>query len=88
MKRKEQLKHQKYDAACSLSHWNFVPVALGTWGGQGPEAAKLLAKVFKRCASWQDGSDRIQAQETSRMSVGLTLMRQVWALFQTKNFIS
>lgn len=86
--RKERAKHQKYDAACATAQWNFVPMALGTWGGLGPEAAKTMARIVKRHASWEEGNDRVQAQESAKLAIGLALSRQVWRLLSTKNFIS
>ena len=47
---KETEKHHKYDGPCAAARWGFVPMAFGSWGGQGPEAAKLLARAV--CRAW------------------------------------
>ncbi len=68
--RKKGAKHQKYDAACAACHWNFVPMALGTWGGQGLDGSKVLARVLKRCAGWQEGNLRGHALGWTLFSCG------------------
>ena len=32
LKKKELLKHQKYDTACKSAGWSFGALAMGTWG--------------------------------------------------------
>ena len=86
LKRKEEAKHKKYDKACEKATWAFLPMALGTWGGQGPEGAKLLALLPKRTAGWQKGDLRASLQEELRQGVGLSLARGVWAQLDLKNF--
>ena len=56
LRKKEDLKHAKYDAACEREGWGFAAMAVGTWGGLGPEGAKFLSRVLKRCTSW-DGAE-------------------------------
>ena len=39
LRKKEQLKHQKYDAACKRAGWSFAPLAWGrggVWAQKGP----------------------------------------------------
>lgn len=84
----ERAKHTKYDALCAAAHWNFSAMAFGTWGGTGPECARLLHRISKRAAGWQEGDLRASQQENARLTVGLTLMRHVWALLLSKNFIA
>ena len=62
-------------------------MAFGTWGGQGPEAAKLLHRIVQRAAAWQEGDLRLGRQDEIRCAVGLALMRQVWRLLGSKNFL-
>ena len=50
--RLEEAKRQKYVALCKKANWDFIPMALGTCGGQGPDGAKLLARILKRAAGW------------------------------------
>ena len=84
--RKEKDKHQKYDALCRQAQWSFRALAFGTWGGVGPEAAKTLHRILKRAAGWQEGDLRAARQEELRQGLGLTLMRHVWRLLESKNF--
>ena len=87
LKQKEAAKHTKYDAPCQREGWHFEAVALGTWGGLGPEGALFLAKALKRATAWQDGSLKAVRQVEHREAIGLALMRQVWSLLSAKNFL-
>ena len=87
LRRKEAAKHHTYDAPCRAVGWAFMAMAFGTWGGLGPECAKLLARVLKRASGWQEGDLRAVRQDELRQSVGLALMRQIWRLLGAKNFI-
>ena len=60
-------------------------MAFGTWGGLGPEAAKLLARMVGRAAAWQEGPLRAWRQQGLREGVGLALMTHIWALLDAKN---
>jgi len=62
-------------------------MAFGTWGGLGPEGAKMLARIVKRAAGWLEGDLRASRQAEIRYSIGLTLMRQVWELLAGKNYL-
>jgi hypothetical protein len=85
--RKEKDKHGKYDALCGRrAHWSFRALAFGTWGGVGPEAAKVLHRFLKRAACWQEGDLRAARQDELRQHVGLQLMKHVWRLLDGKNF--
>ena len=55
LRRKEAKKHGKYDVPCQGAGWGFTAMAFGTWGGLGPEGAKVLHRLVKRAASWQEG---------------------------------
>jgi hypothetical protein len=85
LRRKEQAKHAKYDAPCKRAGWGFLAVALGTWGGLGPEGARLVHRLAKRAASWQEGDLRGAKQHELLQNIGLALMRQVWSLLGNKN---
>ena len=61
-------------------------MAFGTWGGTGPEAAKILQRILKRAAGWQEGDLRAARQDELRQNFDLTLMRHVWRLLERKNF--
>ena len=84
---REKLKKQKYMGHCRIAGWSFLPMAFGTWGGMGPDAAKLLFRFLKRAASWLDGDARAARQEELRLNVGLALMRHIWVLLEAKNAI-
>ena len=62
-------------------------MAFGTWGGTGPEAAKLMHRLLKRAASWNEGDLLAARQEELRLSLGLALMRHIWILLEAKNLI-
>ena len=62
-------------------------MAFGTWGGQGPEGARILQRLSQRAAGWQEGDLRSSMAEQGRQAVGVALMRQVWRLLEAKNFI-
>ena len=85
MTRKECAKRAKYSEHCFRACWAFTPMAFGTWGGLGPEAAKLLARVVKRAASWGAEEDREVRANELRIGVGFALMNSVLALLERKN---
>ena len=87
LKKKELAKHSKYDAACKAAGWGFLAMSFGTWGGMGPEGARVLHRLAKRAASWQEGEIRSLRQHELLESVGLALMRQVWLLLANKNHL-
>ena len=83
----ERQKRDKYNRPCSEAGWAFLPMAFGTWGGMGPEAAKLLHRLLGRAASWLEGPLRGRRQEELQQHVGVALMRQVWHLLDAKNLL-
>ena len=85
--RKEHLKRARYLAPCQAAGWAFQPAAFGTWGGQGPEAARLLHRITKRVAGWLEGDLRASRQEEARQMVGLTLMQGIFEMLHGKNKI-
>ena len=87
LRRKEELKHAKYDGPCQRKGWGFGALAFGTWGGLGPEGARLLARVVKRaCAATEPGYREDKAGELYQ-SIGLALFRQVWRLLGGRNSV-
>jgi len=88
LRKKEALKHQRYDLACKRASWSFIPLAMGTWGGMGPEGAKLLHRILKRAASWLDGDLRAERQEELRRTFGLTATWHIWRLLDAKNLLA
>ena len=62
-------------------------MALGTWGGQGPEGAKLLARITKKVGRQEEGASRGALQAQARYRVGFALMTSIFDLLPNKNFI-
>ena len=60
-------------------------MAFGTWGGLGPEASKLLARVIKRAASWGAEEEREVRAHELRTGVGFALMNSILTLLERKN---
>ena len=85
LRRKEREKHAENDDVCKRVGWKCRAMAFGTWGGMGPEGAKLLARMAQRGAGWQDNELRTSLQEELRLSVGVALMREIWVLLDQKN---
>ena len=83
--RKEREKHAKYDGACESVGWRFLAMALGTWGGVGPEGVKILHRALKRSAGWLEGEPRAARQEELRLNFGYVLMSQIWDMLEAKN---
>jgi hypothetical protein len=80
LRRKEQAKHAKYDAPFKRAGWGFLAIALGTWGGFGPEGARLVHRLAKK-----EGELRSAKQHELLQNDGLSLMRQIWSLLRNKN---
>ena len=85
--RKENLKKARYQEPCQAAGWGFQPAAFGTWGGTGPDAARLLHRITKRVAGWLEGDLRASRQEEARQLVGLTLMKGILEMLQGKDKI-
>ena len=62
-------------------------MAMGTWGGMGPEGARTFQRILKRAAFWLEGDLRADRQEELRRAFGLAVARQVWRLLDAKNLI-
>ena len=86
LKAKEASKHLKYDTACGREGWHFQAIAIGTWGGLGPEGSRFLTKMLKRTTSWQEGDVKSSRQSEILERLGFALMTHVWALLKAKNF--
>jgi hypothetical protein len=87
LRRREEAKHAKYDGPCQRAGWGFLAMGFGTWGGLGPEGAKLLHRLVKRAAAWQEGDLRAARQDELLQAVGLALMRQVFRLLAGNNAV-
>ena len=87
LRRREEAKHAKYDAPCRNSGWAFAAMAFGTWGGMGPEGARLLSRIHKRACAAVDPAEReVRGRELHQM-LSLALMRQVWRLLSGRNHV-
>ena len=87
LKRREDTKEAKYSSACEAEGWGFIPMAFGTWGGLGPSCAKLLHRLVKRAAGWDEGSQRAVRQDELRQTVAIALSRQIWTLLEERVFV-
>jgi hypothetical protein len=87
LRRKEDQKHAKYDDACAREGWNFAAMAFGTWGGMGPEGAKVLSRIVKRATASDTPEGKGAAQSLLRERIGVALLRQVWKLLGAKSLI-
>ena len=84
---KEHIKTTRYQAACQAAGWAFQPAAFGSWGGLGPEAARLIHRITKRVAGWLEGDLRASKQEQARQQVGITLTKGILDMLLGKNLI-
>ena len=87
LRRREEAKHGKYDRPCKASGWSFAAMAFGTWGGEGPEAAKLLARIFKRACAAVEPEERPARSKELSQTISLALMRQIWRLLSGRNLV-
>jgi hypothetical protein len=60
---------------------------MGTWGGLGPEGAKVLSRILKRTTAWEEPSERGVAQRLNTERIGVALFRQVFKLLEAKNYL-
>ena len=77
---KEGKKHSCYDAQCAADGWDFAAMAFGTWGGMGPEGAKLLHHFIAKAAAQREVDLRAARKEELRLQFQMALTRQVWHL--------
>ena len=88
LRRKERLKHDKYDEPCAREGWHFLTAAFGTWGGLGPEGAKTVSRIVKRASTWADADARGYVERRHYEALGVALFRQIWTLLEAKNRIA
>ena len=77
LRRRELAKVEKYEAACRLEGWGFLPMAFSTWGTAGPSAFTLLTRILRRAAAGADADDRSARMSEMRDVVSQSVMRQV-----------
>jgi len=49
LRRREEVKHAKYDDACRTEEWHFAAAAFGTWGGVGPRGCQIRRPDHEAC---------------------------------------
>ena len=77
LRRRELAKVDKYEAACRLEGWGFLPMAFSTWGTAGPGAFTLLTRILRRSEAGADADDRSARISEMRDVVAHAFMRQV-----------
>ena len=87
LRNKEREKHRKYDAPCAGEGWHFMAAAFGTWGGLGPEGAKILGRLMKRATSGEDAEARGASLRRQFEAVGVPLFREIFRLLEGRNRI-
>ena len=88
LRRREEAKHANYDAVCAAEGWRVQALAVGTWGGLGPEGAKVLARLAKRASTWTEAATRGLEQHRLLEAVGVALYQQILGLLQTRDAVS
>ena len=84
LKQAETRKTNKYRAACEQQGWAFVPAAFDSWGGVGPKAKDLLAKLLARSTGAVPLELKPLVAMEHRQRLSLALMRLVWKLLSAK----
>ena len=82
LRRRELLKTGKYEAACLLEGWGFLPMAFSTWATPGPGAFSLLSRILRRAAAGADADDRSTRLSDLRDTITQSVMRQVVRLLE------
>ena len=72
------MKLAKYDAPCKAAGWGFLAMSSGTWGGMGPEGARVLHRLAKGAASWKEGDLRGSSPERARVLHRLAKRAASW----------
>ena len=62
-------------------------MAFGTWGGEGPEAARLLGRIIKRACAAVEPEERPARSKELGQQLSLALMRQIWRLLSGRNYV-
>jgi len=60
---------------------------MGTWGGLGPEGAKVLSRILKHITAREEPSEKGPAQRLNIERIGAALFRQVFKLLDAKNYL-
>ena len=82
LRHREQLKVDKYEAACLLEGWGFLPMAFSTWATPRPGAFGLLSRILRQAAAGADADDRSTRLSDLRDTITQSLMRQVVQLLE------
>ena len=79
LKRKEHIKHTKYDEPCKKEGWDFHPLMFDTWGRVGPTSDRILHRMVQKCLSNHTASHRTKACHELYQRITMVLMRQIWS---------
>ena len=85
LKHTEARKTAKYASVCSAEGWGFCPAAFDTWGGVGPKAKDVLAKLLLRAVGGVSPELQPLRKMEHRQHLSLSLMRQVWRMLSAKS---
>ena len=85
LKTTEGKKVAKYATVCEAEGWGFCPAAFDTWGGVGPQAKTILAKLLARSVCQAPAELQAARRAEHRQHLSLSLMRQVWHLLSKRN---
>ena len=80
LKSREDAKIKKYFDACTEEGWDFLPLAVSTWGSTGPQAYTLLRKILRRAAMGTDADSRSARISEMSNRLSLALFRQILSL--------
>ena len=87
LRKKEEAKHGKYDLACKNSGWAFAAMPFGTWGGMGPEGARVWARISKMACAAVAVEERQEKSRELMEGLSMALMLQVWRLLAGSNYV-
>jgi hypothetical protein len=87
LRAKELEKHRKYDIPCTTEGWHFMAAAFGTWGGLGPEGAKVLSRTLKRATTWDDPDTRGASLRRQYEAIGVPMFREIFRMLEGSNRI-
>ena len=85
LKQIETRKETMYRVPCEKEGWLLTPAGFNIWGGVGPKAKDVLAKLMARGVAAVPTELQPLRRAELRQNLGVSLMRQVWKLLLVKN---
>ena len=73
----EEAKKEKYSRMCEAAGCAFVPWGMGTWGGFGPEAHRVLKRLTVHMVGDKAGSLKAEQTQLIWGPLSVSVMRQV-----------